>query len=158
MPSPLLSKCARILAERQLCIACAESATAGRLSAEFSLTAESGKILKGGLVCYDAALKTTLLGIPNALLKRFTPESAEVTAALAERLPVLIPADIHIAITGLTTPGGSETPEKPVGTMFIDIWYKQQHSALREVHHGSPEQIMLSAIESVAGLLIKLLG
>lgn len=38
-------------------IAFAESATVGRLAAEFSLTENSGDILNGGLVCYDACIR-----------------------------------------------------------------------------------------------------
>lgn len=157
MPSTFISQCATLLAKKQLCVACAESATAGRLCSELALTPESGKILKGGLVCYDAVIKTTLLSISKAFIQQFTPESAEVTAALSERLATLIDADLHIAITGLATPGGSETPEKPVGTFFVDIWHRQQHHVSREVHNGTPEQMILAAVDSAARLIIEIL-
>jgi nicotinamide-nucleotide amidase len=112
-----------------------------------AMTEQSGKVLTGGLVCYDASIKTSLLGISEDFIKQFTPESAEVTAALSERLPPLIPADMHIGVTGLTTPGGSETAQNPVGTVFADIWFNQQHYAMREVFNGSPEEVVLSAVE-----------
>src|SRR4051812_1848426 len=98
-----LQECGKELIMQGLTIAFAESATAGRLSAEFSMVQDSGKFLKGGLVCYDASLKKDILGVPKELIKKYTPESAEVTAELAKRLPSLIKSDIQVAVTGLTT-------------------------------------------------------
>jgi nicotinamide-nucleotide amidase len=154
MPSQKITDCSQLLAEQNLRIAFAESATAGRLAAEFSLTADSGNILVGGLVCYDANLKVEILRVPKELIEFYTPESAEVTKELAERLQTYIPGDIHVAITGLTTPGGSETDEKPVGTIFIHAMIKGNSVAVREVFEGSAEQIVLQAVDRVAQLLI----
>jgi nicotinamide-nucleotide amidase len=41
--------CSKLIAQRGLTIAFAESATAGWLCSEFALTEESGKVLKGAL-------------------------------------------------------------------------------------------------------------
>jgi len=82
--------CSRLMAERGLTIAFAESATAGWLCSEFALTEDSGKVLKGGIDCYDADLKVSLLKVPQELIDRYTPESMEVTAEMARRLPALI--------------------------------------------------------------------
>lgn len=155
MPSEILNQCSKALAERKLTVAFVESATAGRLSAEFSLCAESGTILKGGLVCYDASLKEGILHVPKEMIERFTPESAEVTKELAERLQSFIPADIHVAVTGLTCPGGSESPEKPVGTMFVHIFIGRKSRGIREVFTGSPEEIVLQCIDRIAGLILE---
>src|SRR3978361_278944 len=99
MPSDLLIKCSEMVREQELTIACAESATAGRLSAEFALIPDCGNILKGGIVCYDACIKQDILGIPAELVERYTPESAEVTKELANRLQKFIKSDIQIGIT-----------------------------------------------------------
>lgn len=114
-----LLACGELLIKHQLSISFAESATSGRLSAEFALVPDAGKFLKGGVVCYDANLKCSLLGVPQVHLETFTPESEIVTCLITSGLQKLVPADIHIGCTGLTAPGGSETEEKPVGTMFL---------------------------------------
>jgi nicotinamide-nucleotide amidase len=156
MPKELIIESSRIVAEEKLTLAFAESATAGRLAYEFSLTPDSGKILKGGLVCYDACIKEDTLGIPHEFIEKYTPESAEVTRELAHNLYKVIPsADIFVAVTGLTTPGGSETPEKPVGTMFIHALVKGRDCALREVFSGSAEEVVSATIKRVALLLIE---
>lgn len=117
---PLLNaRVGKKLKDKNLTIAFAESATAGRLCADLSLVENAGNFLKGGIICYDACIKESLLNVNHEIIKRYTPESMEVTKAIAIGLSKLIPADIHIGVTGLTCPGGSETKDKPVGTMFI---------------------------------------
>jgi nicotinamide-nucleotide amidase len=154
MPSEIVLACSKVLAQHQLSIAFAESATAGRLSSEFALVPESGKILKGGIICYDAIVKECVLHLPKILIEKYTPESAEVTEALAINLKKLIPADIHVAVTGLTSPGGSETPEKPVGTIFIHMLIKETPFAVRTTFQGSPEAIVMQTIDQVADSLM----
>lgn len=155
MPSQLVLDSSKHLAEKKLTIAFAESATAGRLAAEFSMSPESGKILIGGLVCYDARVKEKVLGISKDFIEKYTPESEEVTTELAEKFRNFVEADIHVAITGLTTPGGSETPEKPVGTMFVQILFKADSIPARKVFKGAPEQIVLQTIDLVAQLILQ---
>jgi len=152
----IINTCGQLLIDLKLTIAFAESATAGRLCAEFGLVEHAGTFLKGGLVCYDAELKKTLLNVPDELIKKYTPESPEVTSLITEGLRELIPADIHLGCTGLTCPGGSETEEKPVGTIFIcalqgqDVIFSE-----RLWFPGSPEEIILSTVESVAKMLVQ---
>lgn len=150
--------CSRRIAEKGLKVAVVESATAGRLASEFSLTPDSGAIFLGGLVCYDACTKEELLNIPGEIIEKFTPESAEVTQLLAERLTKFFKCDVTIAITGLTTPGGSETPDKPVGTMFIHIRFPDGvYCAHREVFDGNPEEIIVQTVVRTGELLCNLL-
>lgn len=155
MPSKVVEDCAKLLAAQELNIAFAESATVGRMAAEFGLTDEAGKILKGGIVCYDAGVKEDLLQVDDKLVEEFTPESAEVTEAAAKGLRSLMPAKIHVAITGLTTPGGSETEEKPVGTMFVHCISDNFEFADRSIFTGGKEVVIMKCIERFAGLLIQ---
>lgn len=154
MAESKIQQCSTLMAQKGLTIAFAESATAGWLCSEFALTEQSGKVLKGGIVCYDADLKVSLLDVPQELFEKYTPESMEVTQALAERLGSKIPSDIQVAVTGLTTPGGSETPEKPVGTMFVYALVKGRPSSFRKVFEGSCEDIIHQTIQATADLLI----
>lgn len=155
MQSDTLLTCGRLLITRKLTIAFAESATAGRMASEFSLLPDAGKFLIGGLVCYDACLKEQLLMVPGELIKKLTPESMEVTMAIATGLEGLIPASLHIGITGLTSSGGSETPEKPVGTMFIHaLLHGKALFSERVLFKGSPEEIVKQTTEYTASLLV----
>jgi nicotinamide-nucleotide amidase len=153
----IIDECASLMAEKKLRIAFVESATAGWLCSEFALTEQSGQVLQGGFTCYNADLKVSLLGVPQELIDNCTPESQEVTDELARRLGKLIPADIHVAVTGLPKPGGSETPEKPMGTMFISVMFKGKLHSLRILGSGPCEEIIRQTIQAAAHLLIKLL-
>ena len=156
MPSQVLLESCKALAEHKLSIAFAESATAGSLCAAYALAPESGAILKGGIVCYNADLKEHILNIPAGVIRKYTPESAEVTEQLCRKLKKLIPSDVYVAITGLTTSGGSETPEKPVGTMFIHLMCQDKSVGVREVYRGLPEQIISQCIDRVAKMVLDL--
>ena len=149
-----IEPCAELMIKKELTLAFAESATAGRLSADFSLAESAGKFLKGGIVCYDACLKEDILQVPKHLIEQYTPESAEVTEAIARGLSEVIDSDISIGVTGLTCPGGSETAEKPVGTMFI-CGIRGEEVIIRDsvVFHGSPEEIVVQAVSHTANLL-----
>jgi nicotinamide-nucleotide amidase len=153
MAEPKISVCSRLMAERGLTIAFAESATAGWLCSEFALTEESGKVLKGGIACYNADLKVSILKVPQELIDRYTPESMEVTREMAYRLKGIIPSDIQIAVTGLTTPGGSETADKPVGTIFVFIIVKGREVKFRKVFQGTCEEVIRQTIIATAETL-----
>lgn len=149
----------KMLIGKKLTIAFAESATAGRLSAEFSMIDHAGQFLKGGIACYDAQLKQDLLQVDHTLIKTYTPESMEVTRAISLGLSRLIPADIHIGITGLTAPGGSETEGKPVGTVFIYATSKGGLAFSERLNFtGEREEIVSATVEACADLLINYLS
>jgi len=157
MPVEDITKCSKRIAEKNLKIAFAESASAGWMASEFALTPYSGDILLGGIVCYDACTKEELFEVPKKVIDKYTPESAEVTRLLAEKLNKFFKCDIAVAVTGLTSPGVSETPEKPVGTMFIHIVLPAgKYCAHREVFEGDPKEIIGQYIERTAQLLIEL--
>jgi len=154
MTNTTLQQVGKMLIEKKMSVAFSESATAGRLTSEFSMIDNAGEFLKGGVACYDACIKEGLLKVDHNLIERFTPESMEVTKAIAEGLATLIPADIHIGITGLTCPGGSETEEKPVGTMFIYGQHAGQHIFSERVNFsGDREDIVAGTVQRTAQLL-----
>lgn len=155
MPSVLVEQCTQLLVKHKLKIAFVESATAGRLAAEFSLTQQAGQCLLGSLVCYDACIKQNLLKVPKAWIDQFSPESAEVTQLITQNLTQFFDADIQVGVTGLASAGGSETPQKPVGTMFFHMIIKKQVYTHREVVQGKPEEIVLQAIDRIAQLIMQ---
>ena len=71
------------------------------------------------------------------------------------RLKKLIPADIVVAVTGLASPGGSETEVKPVGTMFIHILFKDRSLKTTLFFEGSPDEIIAQSIEAIGALLLE---
>lgn len=150
-----VSQCSEALARRKWTIAFAESASAGRLAYEFALAPRSGETLIGGIVCYNACVKKDILEVDPKLIATHTAESAEVTQALAEAYGRSVPADVCVALTGLTAPGGSETPQKPVGTVFIHVKFPHTSVAERLLFAGGPEDIVEQAVMAVASLILR---
>lgn len=150
-----LLKCAQLLIDKNLTIAFAESATAGRMASEFSLLKNAGKFLKGGIICYDAEVKKDLLNVSDELVEKYSPDSIEVTRAAAIGLPSLFKADVYIAVMGLPDTGGSETDEKLVGTMFLVANYgNTELFAEKIVFSGQVEDVIKKTINCTAKLLV----
>lgn len=155
----MFDKCAKLLADNQLTITFIESATAGYLAHKFSLTDYSGDILMGGLVCYDDWVKKNVLKISSQIMSEHTSESLAVTRELIKKSKAIFESDVYVACTGLVKEGGSETIEKPVGTFFYCIDYKDQIYDFHCFCEGSPDEklsnlsarICKSIIEVVAG-------
>lgn len=155
----MLKECCDLLEQKKLKVAFVESASSGYLSSQFSLYKECGaQILLGGLVCYDANLKMSILGVPQDLIDKYSPESPEVTNALAITGQKLFQeADLIVACSGLLKPGGSECKEKPVGTFFVSVFYKGQTYDYRYLIDGTPEERLDILTEQIADQMMDLI-
>lgn len=60
----------------------------------------------------------------------------QVTVEMIKKGKELLHADLYIACTGLLKKGGSETKEKPVGTFFYSIYYKNNFYNFRRLFKG----------------------
>lgn len=155
MPSEIVKKCCKAIVARGWNIAFAESATAGRMCAEFSMTPKSGTFLRGGIVCYDVFVKEQILNVPQITIEKHTPESPEVTQILAQQASKMFNTKITVAVTGLTTPGGSESEGKPVGTFFFHIITPRDKIKHKKIFSGSAEEIVMQAIDRTAELILR---
>ena len=140
---------------KKLTLALAESVTCGLAAHKLSTCPGTSEVLKGSIVCYTPEVKHNLLGIPQNLMDTHSCESAQVTEALAKKLPGLIEADVYAAITGLASAGGSETKSKPVGTVFFALWYQQKVFKLRKVFRGTPLTIRKKACMELYDFILK---
>jgi nicotinamide-nucleotide amidase len=135
------------LISQKLSIAFAESMTCGLLSHSLSTVKGISEVLKGGIVCYDESVKRELFYISSRVLKKHTAESQYVTDLMAKKLKSLISSDISAAITGLASPGGSETSKKPVGTVFFTFIYGKHKYNQKKLFRGKPLEIRKKACE-----------
>lgn len=134
----MFNSCCKLLSQEKIKLALFESASAGYLAYRFSLSPYSGDILIGSLVSYDLRVKENTLHISSELIEKYTPESMEVTVEMIKKGKELLHADLYIACTGLLKKGGSETKEKPVGTFFYSIYYKNNFYNFRRLFKGPP--------------------
>lgn len=135
----------RTLKEKKLKLALAESVTCGLAAQLLAGVPGTSEVLAGSIVCYSPEVKTALMGIPESMIERYSCESMEVTEALAKKLPELLGADVYAAVTGLASPGGSETKGKPVGSVFLVVYHQQTLFRQKKVFRGTPLAIRKKA-------------
>jgi nicotinamide-nucleotide amidase len=104
--------------ERALTVGVAESCTGGLLGARLTAIPGSSDVLIGGMIAYRNSVKTTLLGVPDEMLREHGAVSEPVVRAMAVGARATTGASVGMAITGVAGPGGG-TEEKPVGTVWI---------------------------------------
>jgi len=110
----------KILKEKGLTVAVAESCTGGNIAHFFTMNPGSSEYFKGGIVAYSNELKVKLLGIDHEIISEKGAVSKEVVEAMAVAARQLLNTDYAIATSGIAGPDGG-TPEKPVGTVWIAV-------------------------------------
>lgn len=107
----------RLLTERSLTVAVAESCTGGHVLNLLTNIPGSSAYVVGGVIAYANSVKEQL-GVSAAVLEAEGAVSEAVVLQMAEGVRTHLGADIGLATTGVAGPDGG-TPEKPVGTVWI---------------------------------------
>lgn len=110
----------KLLKEKNLRIAVAESCTGGYISHRLTNISGSTAYFERGVVTYSNAAKTDLLHVPAELIESHGAVSEEVAHAMAEGVRAISGADIGISVTGIAGPTGG-TQEKPVGLVYVGL-------------------------------------
>ena len=108
----------RLLIEKKMTIAVAESCTGGLIMDRFTDVPGSSAYFLQGAVVYSNESKISQLGVSEQSLIQHGAVSREIAEALAEGIRKLARADIGISTTGIAGPSGG-TPDKPVGLVWI---------------------------------------
>ena len=110
----------RLLRERGMTIAVAESCTGGLIGHRLTDVPGSSSYFLAGVVAYSNAAKRELLGVRGETLERFGAVSTETAKEMAAGIRQLSRADLGLATTGIAGPGGG-TADKPVGTVCVAL-------------------------------------
>jgi nicotinamide-nucleotide amidase len=116
----LESALGKLLTDRGVTLALAESCTGGLLAKRLTDGAGASAYFIEGLVTYSNESKERLLGVPNDLLVQHGAVSEPVAGAMAEGVRKVAGTDYGLSVTGVAGPeGGSE--QKPVGLVFVGV-------------------------------------
>lgn len=108
----------RVLKERGLHAATAESCTGGLIAERLTNVPGASEVFGFGFVTYAEQAKTALLGVEPALIEQYNVVSGPVAVAMARGALAASGADLAVGITGIAGPGGA-LPGKPVGTVYL---------------------------------------
>lgn len=131
---------ARLLTQKGLTLAVAESCTGGMICSKLVSVPGSSAWFKEGCITYSNEAKMNRLGVKNTTLDEYGAVSAEAAAEMAEGIRITGNADIGIATTGFAGPDGG-TEDKPVGTVFIGFSSRDKSFTTRLQLSGSRERI-----------------
>ena len=110
----------RLLKEKGLTFAAAESLTGGLIGARFTALSGASAVFRGGAVTYCDEVKAGMLGIDAGLIAEKHAVSREVAAAMAQGVRKAAGADLGVSATGIAGPDTDESGQ-PVGTVFVGL-------------------------------------
>ncbi|RTQ45251.1 CinA family protein [Hymenobacter gummosus] len=157
MKSPDIDALVKKFLQHKLTLALAESCTCGWVAAQLAPAQGVSQVLLGSVVTYHAEAKQRLLGVKKKTLEEYSAESQQISNEMVEGLHKHLPADVCVAITGLFGPGASETPDKPVGTIFVTIVMENRAHEYREVLKGPADKLRDLAADFIYAKLGELL-
>jgi nicotinamide-nucleotide amidase len=109
----------RLLVERGMTIACAESLTGGNVGVRLSTAAGASDYFKGSAVTYTADAKRKVLGVREETIEGPGVVSEECAVEMARGARELYESDVAVGLTGVAGPEPHDG--KPPGTVCIGL-------------------------------------
>lgn len=136
---------AALLLDNGLTVACAESCTAGRLTAALGDVPGISAALKESIITYSNEAKIKYLGVSEQTLKTVGAVSCQTAEEMARGIQKAANADIGVSITGIAGPDGG-TEEKPVGLVYIGVCFRGEVTVQELNLHGNRDKIRQGAV------------
>jgi nicotinamide-nucleotide amidase len=111
---------AKLLTEKHLTLATAESFTGGRIAEQITAIPGASSHFIGSVVSYATRIKEEVLGVPKAVIEEHSVVSEQVAKAMAVNVRQMMAADIAVATTGNAGPTKGDSAAE-VGTVYIAI-------------------------------------
>jgi nicotinamide-nucleotide amidase len=118
--SSLEATVVRLLKERGMSFATAESCTGGLVANRITNVPGASEVFTHGFVTYANEAKTGMLGVSAQDIETHGAVSEVVARAMADGALEKSGAGIAVSVTGIAGPGGG-SEEKPVGTAWIAV-------------------------------------
>jgi nicotinamide-nucleotide amidase len=142
----------RLLLERGLMLAVAESCTGGLVGHRITNVPGSSRYFERGVMVYSNRAKHELLGVPESVLRVHGAVSAACAEAMAVGVCALARTACGLAITGIAGPDGG-SPAKPVGTVFIGLAIDDTAEARRFLFSGNREAVKWQSSQMALDML-----
>ncbi len=131
----------RLLTDRGMTVAIAESCTGGNIAHAITLIPGSSDAMNGGVIAYSNSVKTDVLGVDAKLIDNLGAVSEPVAAKMAQGVCAVTGCNLGISTSGIAGPGGGSR-EKPVGTVCFGICLNGETTTTTLRFGGSRQQII----------------
>ncbi|CCX61096.1 CinA family protein [Caecibacteroides pullorum] len=145
-----------LLKSKKLSLSTAESCTGGGVAAAITSVAGSSEYFMGGIVAYSNDVKISLLHVSSETLEKYGAVSRETVMEMAAGAMNTLKTDCAIATSGIAGPGGGSL-EKPVGTIWIAVAYKNEIVTVMQTGDNGRAKNVQNAIQNAMDLLIEIL-
>lgn len=143
----------KLLKEKNLRLATAESCTGGNIAHMITSVAGSSSYFNGSIVAYSNEVKEKVLGVSRESIEKWGAVSQEVVEQMAKGALKLLNADVAVSVSGIAGPDGG-TEGKPVGTVWICVC-TQTEMFSRRFQFGPQRNINISRATLSAFVMIK---
>jgi nicotinamide-nucleotide amidase len=147
----------RLLRERRLTVAVAESCTGGLIGDRLTDVPGSSDYFRGSVVAYSNEVKQRVLGVRDTTLKSSGAVSARTVTEMACGVRRLLRAELGIAVSGIAGPAGA-TRTKPVGLVFVGVCLGTLAAVESRQFVGDRRTIKRLAATAALDLCLRLLG
>lgn len=128
----------RVLSEKHLTLATAESCTGGKIAQLISSVPGASTCFNGGIVAYSNQIKIDVLKVNSDTIRQFSVVSNEVAKEMALNCKSIFNADYAIATTGNAGPTKGNS-DAEIGTVFIAIATPNE-VFVEEFNFGQPRE------------------
>ncbi len=142
----------RLLTDKKLKLAAAESCTGGMVSSAITDLPGSSEVFLYGAVTYANSAKMSALSVSPETLKKHGAVSEETAIEMARGVRLAAKSDIGVSTTGIAGPGGG-TPDKPIGTVYIAISTGKGDKAIKLFLPGDRARVRKTAVLNVYDLI-----
>ena len=132
----------------------AESCTGGLIGHRLTNIAGASAFFLLGIIAYDNAAKTKILGVPSVLFKKYGAVSKPVASAMAQGVRKILKTDYGLSVTGIAGPGGASR-NKPIGLVFIAVSTRQKTIVKKFLFKGTRLAIKNQACQTALKMLAK---
>jgi PncC family amidohydrolase len=126
----------KLLRQRGLKLAVAESCSGGLLADHITDVPGSSDYFVGGVVAYAYEAKVALVHVSWDTLRQYGAVSRATVVEMARGVRTALGADIGVSVSGIAGPSGG-LPDKPVGTTWIGLSARDGDWARRFVWEGN---------------------
>lgn len=145
-------KTVSLLLEKNISIAVAESCTGGLISSRLISYPGISKVFMEGFVAYSNESKMNTLNVKKETLEKYGAVSEETVREMAYGAAKAANTHIGVATTGIAGPDGG-TEEKPVGLVYVCIYYNGDYKVKRLQSTGARDTIRERAATSALELI-----